>query len=111
MRAVIQRVSSASVTAGEYHASIGPGFLVLLGVAPSDDLAEALRVADKLVALRVFEDHAGKMNLSLADVAGEVLCISQFTLYADVRRGNRPSFIAAAPPETALPLYEAFCDA
>jgi D-aminoacyl-tRNA deacylase len=107
VRALVQRVSEASVTVGgEEVARIGRGLLVLLGVRRGDGEAEADRIASKLLALRVFEDAAGKMNLSVRDVGGEVLCVSQFTLYGDVRKGNRPSFIEAAPPEEAEPLYE-----
>ena len=110
MRAVLQRVSSASVTVdGEVVGACGTGFLVLLGVAPTDTPAEAERLWNKIVRLRVFDDEDGKMNLSLADVDGEVLVVSQFTLFADARRGNRPSFVGAARPEVAIPLYERFC--
>jgi D-tyrosyl-tRNA(Tyr) deacylase len=107
MRALVQRVSDASVTVdGEEVARIGSGLLVLLGVRRGDGEVEADRIASKLLALRVFEDHAGKMNLSVRDVGGEVLCVSQFTLYGDARKGNRPSFVDAAAPEDAEPLYE-----
>jgi D-aminoacyl-tRNA deacylase len=107
MRALVQRVSEASVTVdGEEVARIGPGLLVLLGVRRGDGEAEADRIAAKLLALRVFEDDAGKMNLSVRDVGGEVLCVSQFTLYGDTRKGNRPSFVEAAPPEEAELFYE-----
>ena len=107
MRALVQRVSYASVMVdGEEVARIGPGLLVLLGVRRGDGEAEADRTASKLLALRVFEDDAGKMNLSVRDVGGEILCVSQFTLYGDTRRGNRPSFVDAAPPEEAEQLYE-----
>ena len=107
MRALVQRVSRASVTVdGMEVASIGPGLLVLLGIRRGDGEAEADRVASKLLALRVFEDADGKMNLSVRDMGGEVLVVSQFTLYGDARKGNRPSFIDAAPPEEAEPLYE-----
>ena len=91
---------------GEQVAAIGPGLLVLLGVRRRDGEAEADRIAAKLLALRIFEDDGGKMNLSVGDVGGELLCVSQFTLYGDSRRGNRPSFVDAAPPEQAEPLYE-----
>lgn len=112
MRAVVQRVSSASVTVeGAVHAGIGRGLLVLLGVGPDDTPERAARLATKVAGLRLFEDPDGKMNLACDEVGGAVLCISQFTLYADVRRGRRPSFEAAAPPAQALPLYEAFCRA
>jgi D-aminoacyl-tRNA deacylase len=107
VRALVQRVSDASVTVdGEEVARIGPGLLVLLGVGRGDGEAEADRIASKLLALRVFEDDAGKMNLSVRDVGGEILCVSQFTLYGDTRRGNRPSFVDAAPPQEAEALYE-----
>jgi D-tyrosyl-tRNA(Tyr) deacylase len=100
-------VSEASVTVeGEEVARIGSGLLVLLGVRRRDGEAEAERLAAKLLALRVFEDEAGKMNLAVGEAGGEILCVSQFTLYGDVRRGNRPSFVEAAPPEEAEPLYE-----
>jgi len=106
MRALVQRVSDASVTVdGEEVASIGPGLLVLLGVRRGDGADQADRIASKLLALRVFEDAEGKMNLSLGDAGGDVLCVSQFTLYGDIRKGNRPSFVDAAPPEEAEPLY------
>ncbi len=107
MRALVQRVSEASVTVeGDELARIGHGLLVLLGVRRGDSEIEADRIASKLLALRVFEDEAGKMNLSVRDVGGEVLCVSQFTLYGDTRKGNRPSFVEAALPEDAEPLYE-----
>jgi D-aminoacyl-tRNA deacylase len=107
VRALVQRVSEASVSVGgEEVARIGPGLLVLLGVRRGDEVAEADRIASKLLALRVFEDAEGKMNLSVHDVGGEVLVVSQFTLYGDARKGNRPSFVDAAPPELAEPLYE-----
>ena len=107
MRALVQRVSDASVTVdGSEVARIGPGLLVLLGVRRGDTGAEADRLASKLLALRVFEDEAGKMNRSVRDVGGELLCVSQFTLYGDTRKGNRPSFVDAAAPEEAEPLYE-----
>jgi D-tyrosyl-tRNA(Tyr) deacylase len=107
VRAVVQRVGSASVSVdGERVAEIGPGLLVLLGVRRGDTEEQADRLARKIGALRVFEDDEGKMNLSVGDVRGEVLCVSQFTLYGDTRKGNRPSFVEAAPPEEAEPLYE-----
>jgi D-tyrosyl-tRNA(Tyr) deacylase len=107
VRALVQRVSEASVSVrGEEVARIGPGLLVLLGVRQGDGEAEADRLASKLLALRVFEDVEGKMNLSVRDVGGEVLCVSQFTVYGDTRKGNRPSFVDAAPTEEAKPLYE-----
>jgi D-aminoacyl-tRNA deacylase len=107
VRALVQKVSEASVTVGgEEVARIGRGLLVLLGVRRGDGADEADRIARKLLALRVFEDDAGKMNLSVSDIGGELLCVSQFTLYGDARRGNRPSFVDAAPLEEAEPLYE-----
>ena len=107
MRALVQRVSEAAVTVGgEDVAHIGRGLLVLLGVRRGDGPDEADRIASKLLALRVFEDAGGKMNLSVRDVGGELLAVSQFTLYGDARKGNRPSFVEAAPPEQAEPLYE-----
>jgi D-aminoacyl-tRNA deacylase len=107
MRALVQRVSEASVTVGgEEVARIGRGLLVLLGVRRGDTEADADRLSRKLLALRVFEDDAGKMNRSVRDVGGELLCVSQFTLYGDTRKGNRPSFVDAAAPEEAERLYE-----
>jgi D-tyrosyl-tRNA(Tyr) deacylase len=106
MRAVVQRVSRARVSVGgEEIAAIGAGLLVLLGVRRGDTPDQADRLARKLLALRIFEDHDGRMNLSVADVGGQVLCVSQFTLYGDARKGNRPSFVDAAPPAEAEPLY------
>jgi D-aminoacyl-tRNA deacylase len=107
LRAVVQRVARASVSVeGERIASIGPGLLVLLGVRRGDGPEEADRLVRKLLALRVFEDGDGRLNRSVEDAGGELLCVSQFTLYGDVRRGNRPSFVDAAPPDEAEPLYE-----
>lgn len=109
MRAVVQRVSRASVTVeGSVVGEIGAGLLVLLGVAQDDAEADAEYLADKVAGLRIFEDSGGKMNLALADAAGAVLAVSQFTLFGDVRRGKRPSFDAAARPERANELYEHF---
>jgi D-tyrosyl-tRNA(Tyr) deacylase len=108
MRVVLQRVSEASVTIGGTTVGrIGRGFLLLVGFAPADTTAEVSWMADKVAGLRLFTDADGKMNLDLAAVAGEVLVVSQFTLYGDASKGRRPSFIAAARPEIAIPLYEA----
>ncbi|MCB0114142.1 MAG: D-aminoacyl-tRNA deacylase [Caldilineaceae bacterium] len=110
MRAVVQRVSEAGVTVdGDVVGQIGRGFLVLLGIAHADTEKEADWLARKIAGLRLFEDGEGKMNLSLADVDGAVLAVSQFTLYGDARKGRRPSFIEAARPEHAQPLYDYFC--
>ncbi|MEA5059672.1 MAG: D-tyrosyl-tRNA(Tyr) deacylase [Clostridia bacterium] len=107
MRAVVQRVSRASVTiSSEVCGKIGPGFLVLLGVEDTDGPEDLAYICDKILGLRVFEDAAGKMNLDILQTGGKVLLISQFTLYGDARHGRRPSFIKAARPETAIPLYE-----
>jgi D-tyrosyl-tRNA(Tyr) deacylase len=112
MRIVLQRVSRASVTVrGERVAEIGRGFLLLVGVGREDAFGEYDRLADKIANLRVFEDDAGKMNRSLADVGGEVLVVPQFTLYGDLRRGRRPSWDGAAPPEVAARRVEAFAEA
>ena len=109
MRAVVQRVTRASVTIdGEVIGEIGNGLLVLVGIARDDTKVEAAYLVDKIAALRIFDDAEGKMNLSVKDVGGGLLIISQFTLYGDVRRGLRPSWIDAAPPEIAEPLYEFF---
>ena len=106
MRAVLQRVTQASVSIeGETVGAIGPGLLVLLGVAQDDTEDDARQLADKIVQLRIFEDSAGKLNLSLQDVRGGLLVVSQFTLLGDCRKGRRPSFIAAAPPALAEQLY------
>jgi D-aminoacyl-tRNA deacylase len=111
MRAVVQRVSRARVTVnGEVIGEIGLGVLVLLGVGAGDTRSEADYLADKIVGLRIFEDAGGKMNLSVAEVSGALLVVSQFTLYGDARRGKRPSFDAAAPPEQAGELYEYFVE-
>ena len=108
MRALVQRVSRAAVRVdGETTGAIGAGLLVLLGVTHDDDEAACDRLADKVRALRVFPDDEGRMNEPLGDRG--VLCVSQFTLYGEARRGNRPSYVAAAPPERAEPLYERFC--
>jgi D-tyrosyl-tRNA(Tyr) deacylase len=107
VRALVQRVSSAAVEVdGERLAAIGNGLLVLLGVRRGDTPDQADRIAGKIERLRVFEDADGRMNLSVRDVGGELLCVSQFTLYGDAGKGNRPSYVDAAPPEQAEPLYE-----
>jgi D-tyrosyl-tRNA(Tyr) deacylase len=110
MRAVVQRVSRAAVRAhGRTAGEVGRGLLVLLGVARGDGEPQARAMADKLAALRVFEDAEGKMNLSVAEAGGGLLVVSQFTLLGDARKGNRPGFSAAAPPEPAQALYERVC--
>ena len=107
MRAVVQRVSEAWVTVdGAITGQIGRGFLVLLGIAGDDTEQDVVWIAEKIAGLRVFEDSEGRMNLGLAEVAGAVLLVSQFTLYGDCRKGRRPSFVAAARPEVAIPLYQ-----
>jgi D-tyrosyl-tRNA(Tyr) deacylase len=109
MRAVVQRVTRASVTVdGQVIGQIGAGLVVLLGVEQDDSHAETQQLADRTIQLRIFDDAEGKMNLSLADVRGEMLVVSQFTLLGDCRKGRRPSFIQAAAPEIAERLYEAF---
>jgi D-aminoacyl-tRNA deacylase len=109
MRAVVQRVSRARVTVDqELVGEIGRGLVVLLGVAHADTAQQARWLAEKIVSLRIFADDEGKMNRGLADVDGEALVVSQFTLYGDCQKGRRPSFIDAAPPEIAIPLYEEF---
>lgn len=111
MKSVIQRVSEASVTIdGVVHGEIKKGFLVLLGITHSDTEKDVKWMVDKISGLRVFEDQDGKMNLSLEDVKGELLIVSQFTLYGDSKKGRRPSFIEAARPEKAIPLYERFVE-
>ena len=107
MRAVVQRVTEASVTVdGTVVGQIGRGFLVLLGIAGDDSEQDVVWLAGKIAGLRVFEDAEGKMNLGLSDVGGAVLLVSQFTLYGDCRKGRRPSFVEAARPEAAVPLYQ-----
>jgi D-tyrosyl-tRNA(Tyr) deacylase len=109
MRAILQRVSSASVTVeGNITGAIGKGFLILLGIADDDGEEDAAWLARKIAGMRIFNDEAGLMNLDIAAVQGEVLVVSQFTLLADYKKGNRPSFIRAARPEKAIPLYEYF---
>jgi len=111
MRALIQRVSRASVTVeGRRLSQIGPGLLILLGVGPEDSEVQADFLAEKIANLRIFEDEAGKMNRSLLDCKGEALVVSQFTLYADCRKGRRPAFVGAAGPQLAERLYEYFAD-
>src|SRR5260370_40540414 len=109
MRAVVQRVTRASVTVdGEIVGEIGNGLVVLLGIARNDTKFDAAYLAEKIAALRIFDDEAGKMNVSVKDINGEWLMVSQFTLYGDVRRGLRPSWVDAAAPEVAEPLYDFF---
>ena len=112
MRAVLQRVSRASVTVdGRVTGEVGRGVLVLLGVGPDDGAAQIQWLARKIAGLRIFEDAAGKMNLGLTDIGGGALVVSQFTLFGDTRKGRRPSFTGAAHPSLAEPLYEQFCEA
>ncbi|NIP56478.1 MAG: D-tyrosyl-tRNA(Tyr) deacylase [Gemmatimonadetes bacterium] len=112
MRVVLQRVRRASVrVAGEIVGEIGRGHLLLVGIGREDDEDAVMWMADKVVGLRVFADEEGRMNLSLEDVDGELLVVSQFTLYGDTSKGRRPSFLGAADPEVAVPLYEAFIEA
>jgi len=112
MRVLMQRVSRASVSVdGEVRSSIGLGYLLLVGVGRGDEAAQVDRLADKIVGLRSFRDADGKTNLAIADVDGEALVVSQFTLYADTRKGRRPSFVYAADPEEAAELVEAFAAA
>lgn len=112
MRALVQRVTSASVSVdGQVVGAIGPGLCVLLGVGRADGEAQVAWLAEKVANLRIFADEAGAMNRSLLDVGGGALVVSQFTLYGDTRKGRRPSFIEAAPPELANALYERFCAA
>jgi len=111
MRVVVQRVKEGSVTiGGKVHASIGRGYVILLGIRKGDGEKDAVFLADKCSGLRVFEDENGKMNLGLNDVGGSVLVVSQFTLYADAQKGNRPGFADAARPEEADPLYDKFVE-
>lgn len=109
MRAVLTRVKHASVTIdGQIKGQIGEGFLILLGITHDDTEALAVKLADKLTSLRIFEDEDGKMNRGLETVNGEILVVSQFTLYGNCKKGRRPEFLAAARPEIAIPLYEKF---
>ena len=111
MRAILQRVSKASVTVeGQAISSIGPGLLILLGVGHGDGEEQAAFLADKIANLRIFEDEAGKTNLSVLDMSGAAIVVSQFTLYADTRKGRRPSFTDAALPDVAAPLVERFVE-
>jgi D-aminoacyl-tRNA deacylase len=111
MRAIIQRVQHGSVTVnGEKIAAIGPGLVILLGIGPGDGEEQATYLAEKIANLRIFEDEQGKTNRSVLDTGGEAIVVSQFTLYADTRRGRRPSFTDAAPPEIASPLVNRFAE-
>ena len=111
MRAVLTRVKHASVTIdGKVHGQIGEGFLILLGITHEDTEAQAVKLADKLTGLRIFEDENGKMNRGLDEVKGELLVVSQFTLYGNCKKGRRPEFLAAARPDVASPLYEKFVE-
>ena len=111
MRAVLTRVKHASVTIdGKVHGQIGEGFLILLGITHEDTEAQAVKLADKLTGLRIFEDENGKMNRGLDEVKGELLVVSQFTLYGNCKKGRRPEFLAAARPDGAIPLYEKFVE-
>ena len=111
MRAVLTRVKSASVSVdGNVIGQIGPGFLILLGVTHDDTEAQAVKLADKLCSLRLFEDADGKINLTLDEVGGEIMIVSQFTLYGNCRKGRRPEFLSAARPEVAIPMYEKFVE-
>ena len=111
MRAVLTRVKHASVTIdGKVHGQIGEGFLILLGITHEDTEAQAVKLADKLTGLRIFEDENGKMNRGLDEVKGELLVVSQFTLYGNCKKGRRPEVLAAARPEVAIPLYEKFVE-
>lgn len=111
MRALIQRVSHSRVSVeGRTVARIGPGLVILLGIAPQDNESQAGYLVEKIVNLRIFEDENGKINRSLLDVEGEAVIVSQFTLYADTRKGRRPSFTQAAPPDTARPLVDYFAE-
>ena len=111
MRAVLTRVKHASVTIdGKVHGQIGEGFLILLGITHEDTEAQAVKLADKLTGLRIFEDENGKINRGLDEVKGELLVVSQFTLYGNCKKGRRPEFLAAARPDVAIPLYEKFVE-
>jgi len=111
VRVVLQRVREARVTVeGKVVGEIGPGHLLLVGFKQGDTTDQVEWMADKVVGLRIFQDESGKMNRTLTDVGGSILVVSQFTLYGDVRKGRRPSFVAAAPPEIAIPLYDRFVE-
>ena len=111
MRAVLTRVKHASVTIdGKVHGQIGEGFLILLGITHEDTEAQAVKLADKLTGLRIFEDENGKMNRGLDEVKGELLVVSQFNRYGNCKKGRRPEFLAAARPDVAIPLYEKFVE-
>lgn len=111
MRAILQRVRHGRVTVDDrVVAETGPGFVILLGVGPADNEANARTMAEKIAALRIFEDDQGKMNLSVREIGGSAIVVSQFTLYADTRKGRRPSFTAAAPPDLARPLVDRFAE-
>jgi len=111
MRVIIQRVSQASVKVdGKLISEIGQGILILVGITHSDDINDVAYLTNKIVHLRIFNDSHHRMNLSLQDINGEILCVSQFTLYADTKKGNRPSYIEAANTEMAIKIYESFCD-
>lgn len=109
MRAVLQRTTGASVTCGDHHESIGAGLVVLLGIEAADDASDVEWLVGKIARMRIFGDDEGKMNRSVPDIRGALLVISQFTLHASTRKGNRPSFIRAADPSLAEPLYQQFC--
>lgn len=111
MRTVIQRVSASELTIeGDLHAEIGTGLVVLAGFAPNDQPADLQWMAEKIAGLRIFEDADGKMNLSVVDIGGQVLAVPNFTLHGDCRKGRRPGFSAAAPPELASDLFDSFCE-
>lgn len=109
MRALLQRTTRASVSCGEHHDSIGAGLVILLGIEAVDDATDGQWLAGKIARMRIFGDEEGKMNRSVTDIYGELLVISQFTLHASIRKGNRPSFLRAAEPSHAEPLYQEFC--
>ena len=111
MRVIIQRVSKASVSInGQLKSSIGQGILVLLGIEDNDKQEDIIFLVKKLINLRIFDDENGVMNCSIMEIGGEILCVSQFTLHASTKKGNRPSYIRAAKPEFAIPMYQTFCE-